>query len=102
MLDAILTIAQIAGAITGIVAALVLLIKPLRERVIGMKEIAAAQRCLLRQSMLNTYYRHKAEDKLRQYEYENFLYLYTAYKAMGGNSFIDKIKTEVDTWEVET
>lgn len=102
MLDLILMIAQIAGAITGIAAAVVLLIKPLRERVIGMKEIAAAQRCLLRQSMLNTYYRHKTEDKLRQYEYENFLYLYTAYKAMGGNSFIDKIKAEVDAWEVET
>lgn len=102
MIDLILNIAQIAGAVSCIIAAAVLLIKPLRDRVLGMKQIADAQKCLLRQQMLNTYYRHKSEDKLRQYEYENFLYLHAAYKAMGGNSFIDKIKTEVDTWEVET
>ena len=35
-------------------------------------------------------------------EYENFLFLYRAYKALRGNSFIDKIKKEVDEWEVVT
>ena len=101
-MQTILIIAQYASALSCIVAALVILVKPLRERVFGLKQIAEAQRCLLRQQMLHTYYRHKDEDKLRQYEYENFMYSFNAYKAMGGNSFIDKIKTEVDTWEVET
>ena len=50
--------------------------------------------------MLEIYYKHLDKQELRQYEYENFLYMYAAYKALGGNSFIDKIKTEVDTWTV--
>ena len=52
--------------------------------------------------MLHTYYKHKDENKIRQYELENFMHLYNAYKAMGGNSFIDHIKQEVDGWEVVT
>ena len=39
---------------------------------------------------------------MRQYEYENFVYLYEAYKALKGNSFIDKIYKEVQEWEVIT
>mgnify|MGYP003297251069 CR=1 FL=1 len=37
---------------------------------------------------------------IRQYEYENFVLLYEAYKALKGNSFIDKIYKEVQTWKV--
>ncbi|MCQ2421361.1 MAG: hypothetical protein MJ118_09510 [Clostridia bacterium] len=94
--------AEAASAITGLAAAVLLIVRPLREKLLGISQIREGQKCLLRQQMLNTYYRHKDDDRIRQYEYENFLYSYTAYKAMGGNSFIDKIKTEVDTWEVET
>ena len=59
-------------------------------------------KCLLRSEMLNTYYRHKDSEKIRQYELENFILLYRAYKALRGNSFIDKIHKEVMSWEVET
>ena len=31
---------------------------------------------------------------------EDFLFLYRGYKALGGNSFIDRIKSEIDEWEV--
>ena len=48
-------------------------------------------RCLLRSEMLRTYYHNKESEKIRQYEYENFIFLYKAYKALKGNSFIDKI-----------
>lgn len=101
-LDTLAQVAQIVGEISGIIAFIILIVKPVREKLLGAVEIREGQKCLLRQQMLNTYYRHKNENRIRQYEYENFLYSYTAYKAMGGNSFIDKIKTEVDTWEVET
>ena len=57
-------------------------------------------RCLLRSEMLRTYYHHKDSEKIRQYELENFVFLYKAYKALKGNSFIDKIYNEVMTWEV--
>lgn len=50
--------------------------------------------------MLRIYYRHKDSEKIRQYELENFVFLYKAYKALKGNSFIDKIYNEVMSWEV--
>ncbi len=59
-------------------------------------------RCLLRSEMLRTYYHNKDGEKIRQYELENFIFLYKAYKALKGNSFIDKIYEEVLTWEVIT
>lgn len=59
-------------------------------------------KCLLRSEMLRTYYNNKDAKKIRQYELENFIMLYKAYKALKGNSFIDKIYNEVMTWEVET
>lgn len=59
-------------------------------------------KCLLRSEMLTTYYHHKDSEKIRQYEIENFIMLYKAYKALKGNSFIDKIYNEVMTWEVIT
>ena len=59
-------------------------------------------KCLLRSEMLRTYYHNKDSEKIRQYELENFIALYKAYKAIKGNSFIDKIRDEVMSWEVET
>ena len=59
-------------------------------------------KCLLRSEMLRTYYSNKDTGKIRQYELENFIKLYQAYKALKGNSFIDKIYTEVMTWKVVT
>ena len=58
------------------------------------------QKCQLRSDMLEIYYHNKDERKIRQYEYENFVYLYEAYKALKGNSFIDKIYKEVQKWEI--
>lgn len=51
---------------------------------------------------LKKLYKHKDREKIRQYELENFVFLYKAYKALKGNSFIDKIYNEVMTWEVIT
>ena len=55
---------------------------------------------MLRADMLATYYKHREEKTIRQYEYENFLYEYKAYKALRGNSFIDRIQKEVTGWEI--
>ena len=59
-------------------------------------------KCLMRSDMLNIYYHNRERKIIRQYEYENFLALYKGYKALKVNSFIDKIKKEVDEWEVVT
>lgn len=57
-------------------------------------------RCQLRTEMLRTYYRHKDDKRIRQYEMENMEHNYHAYKALGGNSFIDEIHGEVTSWEI--
>ena len=101
-METLKVIADICTRVMAVVALLVALIKPLRERVLGVTASKAGVRCLLRSDMLHTYYKHKDEDKIRQYELENFIHLYNAYKALGGNSFIDKIKGEIDEWEVRT
>ena len=101
-METILMLAEIAGAFTGIAACACLIVKPLRDKVLGLNDIREGQRCLLRSALLNIYYKNRVTKTIRQYEYENFLALYKGYKALKGNSFIDKIKREVDEWEVVT
>lgn len=100
MLEILLIVAEVCGALSAIAALLVLFVKPLRERVLGMKKVIEGQKCLLRGEMLRTYYKHKEDGEIRQYEYENFLTTYAAYKALGGNSFIEHIYREVKDWSV--
>ena len=68
--------------------------------IVWTKKIADGQKCQLRSEMLRIYYHNRAAERIRQYEYENFVLLYDAYHALKGNSFIDKIYSEVKTWEV--
>lgn len=68
--------------------------------IIFVFKIATAAKCQLRSEMLRTYYHNREREMIRQYEYENFVFLYEAYKALKGNSFIDKIYKEVQSWEV--
>ena len=86
--DLIAEIGIVAGALVPVAAVIVCLMG-------GMK-------CLLRSEMLRTYYHGKEAGKIRQYELENFVLLYKAYKALRGNSFIDKIYEEVMEREVIT
>ena len=68
--------------------------------IICIMKIANGTKCQLRSEMLRIYYHNRETGIIRQYEYENFVMLYEAYKALKGNSFIDKIYREVQTWEV--
>lgn len=70
--------------------------------IVWIKKIATGTKCQLRNEMLHIYYHNKDDKRIRQYEYENFVFLYEAYKALHGNSFIDKIYEEVKTWEIIT
>ena len=101
-MDRLFTVAEIAGAITGVLALVCMIVPPVREKLFGLRDIKEGMKCQLRSDMLRTYYKHHESGKIRQYEYENFLASYLAYKALGGNSFIDKIYSEVKTWEVIT
>lgn len=100
-MDVFMKIAAFSSAFMSIVAFITLFVKPVRDKMFGTKQIKEGQKCLLRSEMLRIYYEHNKQDKVRQYEFENFMLLYNAYKSLGGNSFIDKVKDEVKTWEVE-
>ena len=95
-------IAGFCSIVTVIVTTIVLFVKPLREKVLGIKDIKEGLKCLLRAEMLKVYYKNRSEGKIRQYEYENFVFCYKAYKKLKGNSFIDEIKEKIKTWEIIT
>lgn len=67
---------------------------------IAVRRIKDGTKCQLRSEMLRIYYRNLESKTIRQYEYENFVFLYEAYKSLHGNSFIDKIWAEVQEWKV--
>ena len=91
-LSTIVTFITEIGVLIGVVVGIV----------VFFKKIAEGVKCLLRSKMLETYYRHQETKTLRQYEKENFVLLYAAYKALKGNSFIDDICNEVKTWKIMT
>lgn len=70
--------------------------------IVSVQKIKNGMKCQLRSEMLQIYYHNREAKTIRQYEYENFVMLYEAYKALKGNSFIDKIYKEVKEWEIVT
>ena len=64
------------------------------------KKARAGQLCLLRNELLKIYYKYKDKEELPQYEAQNFTMMYDAYKARGGNSFIDEVHKHVIKWEL--
>lgn len=93
-----MTLAEIVTLI-GEVGVLIGVISPM---IVLILRVANGEKCQLRSEMLQIYYHNKDSQTIRQYEYENFVLLYQAYKALKGNSFIDKIYTEVQKWQIET
>lgn len=69
---------------------------------VSIRKLKNGIKCQLRSEMLRTYYRHAETKEIRQYEYENFMALYDAYTALKGNSFIEKVHEEAQTWKVTT
>lgn len=87
--EIVLLIGEI-GVLVGVVAPVI----------VTVLKISNGTKCQLRSEMLRIYYHNRETKIIRQYEYENFVLLYGAYKALKGNSFIDKIYTEVKSWEI--
>ena len=93
-------LAGFAGDFCQIVTCAVLLIRPLREWFLGTRALREGQRCLLRSEIVRIYYRHGRDKGLQEYEYRNLVHCYRAYKALGGNSFVDHIYEEMQEWEI--
>ena len=92
MIIQVATLIGAFGTIGGVITAII----------VFLKKLANAQRCQLRSEMLKIYYRNCESETIHQYEFENFSMLYDAYKALKGNSFIDKIWKEIKGWEIVT
>lgn len=94
------TIVQWAKDICSIATCAALLIKPVRERLMDTKSLREGQRCLLRSEIVRIYYRHHDDRKLREYEFKNMKQCHEAYKALEGNSFVDRIVDEMQEWDI--
>ena len=93
-------IADNAGDICTIATCAALIIKPIREWLMGTGALREGQRCLLRTEIVRIYYRHHDDRKLHEYEYKNMEECYKAYKALKGNSFVDRIHAEMQEWDI--
>ena len=91
-LTTIVTLIGEIGVLIGVIVPVIL----------SVRKIANGTKCQLRSEMLRIYYHNKESGKIRQHEFENFVLLYEAYKALNGNSFIDKINDEVKSWEINS
>ena len=99
-----MTIVEVAGGVAtilGLIGFIWKIIRDQRKIREEQEKISEGQKCQLRTDMMRTYYKNRDTRKLRQYEAENFVKMYQAYKAMGGNSFIDEIYSHVTKWDVE-
>lgn len=89
-------IAAIAGGIVAVSGAVAVVVRIFA----AIATIREGVKSLLRKQMLETYYKCLPTREIRQYRYETFMLSYQAYKALGGNSFIDRIKEEIDEFSI--
>ena len=89
-LTTVVTLITEVGVLVGVIVPVV----------VNIKKISTGTKCQLRSEMLRIYYANIKTGQIRQYEYENFVMLYEAYKALKGNSFIDKIMEEIHELEI--
>ena len=99
-MNILLNIFSIISGLFSLTSFLVLVIKPIREKLFNQRKSRAGEMCLLRSEMLKIYYRNEESKTIRQFELENFVKLYEAYKALGGNSFIEEVNKNVREWEI--
>lgn len=64
------------------------------------EEREETDRCLLRNAILANYRIHKDAKEWTVDDYENFKHLYEQYKKLNGNSFVDKLWKNVQTWKI--
>lgn len=87
-------------AITTLIAEIGILFGVIIPVIVFIIKIANGQKCQLRNEMQQIYYKNREKQIIRQYEYESFEHMYNAYKALKGNSFVDKIWKEIQDWSV--
>lgn len=100
MVERLKAMVEVIGCIASLGTAAMWTIKPIREKVFNLSKRDEGTKCLLRTAIVETYYKHVKEASWREYEYQNIEKCYEAYKAQGGNSFIDHLYSEMQEWAV--
>lgn len=93
-------IALIASELMAVFTLLAFLVRPIREKIFADKAAREGMQCLLRSEIVRTYYRHLDDKQMREYEFENLSKCYKAYTKNGGNSFVNHIYEEMETWTI--
>ena len=88
--------------IINVISEIVLFVGTITPILLSVLKLTNGLKCQLRSEMLRIYYKNVDNKTIRQYEYENFVYLYDAYKSLKGNSFIEKIYSEIKQGRVIT
>ena len=99
------------GIVTGSFSFLLLVSEKFRNLILKSKKQKTAEKerideqketdkCLLRDAILTNYKASKDVKKIDRDGYENIEHLYNQYKKLGGNSFVDKLWREIQTWEI--
>lgn len=100
-MELIKNIGAVMSMIIGVSTVIALFVKPVREKLFGIHMINEGVKSLLRDRITQVYYKNIDIAELKEYEYESVSRLYEAYKALGGNSFVDKIYKEMsEEWGV--
>lgn len=92
-------IVTLIGYLTTVGGVLIFLNKQWKK----IKDIADAQKCLLRSDILTIYYKHCDEEEptLREFERKSLDSLYGAYETLHGNSFVsDVYNDQMRHWRV--
>ena len=71
-----------------------------KEKIEEHKKLEKSDRTIIRSEITTIYYRYCEKKVIPVYEKENFIYLYKQYKLLGGNSYVDDIKAQIDTWQI--
>ena len=98
--EIILKVAAVIAALGTIGGTFVYFARVAKKLSKSISDVQEGVKCMLRAAMLSTYYKNNAGNTITQYEFQNFELQYTAYKRLGGNSFIDKIHEDIKDWEV--
>ena len=92
MLNTIITVV-ITSVTTTLLGCIALFYKREKARTEGIK-------CLLRADIVNQYYEYCDKQCMPFYKKEAIAKEYEAYKVLGGNSFIEDMMNEINTWRV--
>lgn len=85
--------ASVSFITTGFLGYLVARLKDYKKRDTSQEE---ALKCLLRSNITSKYYVYNEMGSIPVYEKENIDYMYEQYKAMGGNSYVERIVKEIN------